>query len=84
MASDLGLSLQPVGSNRQNLAVMVNIDPYRHDNFDEILAQYVPLTFAVNNLNRGMGQPDLYPFVLVPAVREKLAFIHRLLMAYQK
>lgn len=80
-ASDLGLSFQPVGSNRQNLAIMVNIDPYNHDNFDEILAQYIPLTFAVNNLNRGMGQPDLYPFILVPAVREKLAFIHRLLRA---
>ena len=81
-ASDLGLSLQPHGSNRENLAVMVNIDPYRHDNFDDILAQYLPLTFAVNNLNRGMGQPDLYPFILVPAVREKLTFIHRLLRAY--
>jgi hypothetical protein len=76
------LSLQPHGSNRENLAVMVNIDPYRHDNFDDILAQYLPLTFAVNNLNRGMGQPDLYPFILVPAVREKLTFIHRLLRAY--
>ncbi|RNF51396.1 hypothetical protein EBI00_05705 [Marinomonas hwangdonensis] len=79
MASDLGLSLQPTGTNQQSLAVMVNIDPYHHDNFDDILAQYVPLTFAVNNLNRGMGQPDLYPFILVPAVRNKLNFVHKLL-----
>lgn len=82
-ASDLGVSLQPSGNNADNLAVMVNIDPFHHDNFDDILAQYLPLTFAVNNLNRGMGQPDLYPFILVPAVREKLAFIHRLLRPYQ-
>ncbi len=44
----------------------------------------MPLTFAVNNLNRGMGQLDLYPFVLVPLVRQKLAFIHGLLQARLK
>jgi hypothetical protein len=26
-----------------------------------------------------MGQPDLYPFVLMPRVKEKLRFIHELL-----
>ncbi|MBD5769538.1 zinc-binding metallopeptidase family protein [Marinomonas colpomeniae] len=83
-ASDLGMSFQPIGPNRQSLTTMVNIDPYHHDDFEEILAQYMPLTFAVNNLNRGMGQPDLYPFVLVPAVRTKLAFIHQLLQARLK
>ena len=30
----------------------------------------------MNSLNRSMGQPDLYPFVLSPAVIGKLAFIH--------
>jgi hypothetical protein len=27
-------------------------------------------------MNRSMGQPDLYPFVLSPAVTGELAFIH--------
>ncbi|MBJ7538742.1 zinc-binding metallopeptidase family protein [Marinomonas transparens] len=78
-ASQFGFSLQPLNPLQSNLAVMVNIDPYNHANFDDILAQYLPLTFAVNNLNRSMGQPDLYPFIIVPAVREKLKFIHELL-----
>ena len=35
-----------------------------------------PLTFAVNSINRSMGLPDLYPFVLVPQVIIKLSFVH--------
>ncbi len=40
------------------------------------MGAWLPLTFAVNSLNRSMGQPDLYPFVLGPTVIGKLAFIH--------
>lgn len=78
-ANQFGFSLQPPNVKQQSLAVRVNIDPYRHANFDEILDQYLPLTFAVNTLNRSMGQPDIYPFILVPVVKEKLNFIHQLL-----
>jgi hypothetical protein len=28
----------------------------------------LPLTFAVNSINRSMGIADLYPFVLAPPV----------------
>jgi hypothetical protein len=37
------------------------------------------LTVALNSFNRGMGLPDLYPFVLSAPVVEKLRFIHRVL-----
>ncbi|MBJ7556219.1 zinc-binding metallopeptidase family protein [Marinomonas spartinae] len=77
-ASEFGISMSPPNNQHQGLAATINIDPYCHANFEDIIAQYLPLTFAVNNLNRSMGQPDLYPFVLVPKVREKLAFIHRI------
>ena len=43
---------------------------------DRIIDAWLPLTFAVNSINRSMGQPDLYPFVLAPPVILKLAFIH--------
>ncbi|HEV2692582.1 MAG TPA: putative zinc-binding metallopeptidase [Verrucomicrobiae bacterium] len=45
-------------------------------NFDDMLARWVPLTRALNSINRGMGLADLYPFVISPAVIEKLRFIH--------
>ena len=52
--------------------------PLRAQDFDRLIEAWLPLTFAVNSLNRSMGQPDLYPFVLSPPVVEKLGFVHGL------
>jgi hypothetical protein len=46
------------------------------DSFQDILAHWLPLTYALNAVNRSMGREDLYPFVLSPAVVEKLTFVH--------
>ncbi len=46
--------------------------------FASLLADWLPLTYAMNALNRSMGRTDLYPFVLPEAVIEKLGFIHGL------
>ncbi len=48
-------------------------------NFDSLLAVWVPLTCALNSINRGMGLSDLYPFVIPAAVTGKLRFIHQLI-----
>jgi hypothetical protein len=37
-----------------------------------------PLSFAMNAINRSMGQPDLYPFHLSQAIVAKLDFINRM------
>lgn len=42
------------------------------------LEEWIPLTLALNSLNRSMGLQDLYPFVLSEAVMNKLTFIHEL------
>jgi hypothetical protein len=44
--------------------------------FARLLENWLPLTHALNSLNRGMGLPDLYPFVLSTPAIEKLRFIH--------
>jgi hypothetical protein len=49
--------------------------------FRELLADWLPLTYALNAINRSMGKDDLYPFVLSPKVIEKLGFVHRRLLA---
>ncbi len=54
------------------------VDPYREPDMEVILKAWLPLVFAVNCLNRSMGLPDLYPFVISPEVRAKLAFMHSL------
>lgn len=47
--------------------------------FNQLMESWIPLTVAVNNLNQSMGQDDLYPFVLSPAVMGKLRFVHGLI-----
>jgi hypothetical protein len=45
--------------------------------FDKIITDWLSLTYVLNNLSRGLGQPDAYPFVLPPPAIEKLRFVHR-------
>lgn len=51
--------------------------------FDALLNQWMPLTRALNSINRGMGLPDLYPFVLTPGVCDKLRFVHDIVQHYR-
>lgn len=44
--------------------------------FDAIIELWLPLSWALNMLNRSMGKADLYPFVLPPPVLDKMRFIH--------
>ncbi len=44
--------------------------------FDRLIDSWFPLTYVLNNLNRGLGLPDAYPFVLSPPAIEKLRFVH--------
>jgi hypothetical protein len=53
----------------------------RPASFDEIVGTWLPLTYALNAVNRSMGASDLYPFVLTPAVLAKLRFVHDLVDA---
>ncbi|MFN8071301.1 MAG: putative zinc-binding metallopeptidase [Mycobacterium sp.] len=47
--------------------------------FDTIIAMWLPLAWSLNMVNRSMGKPDLYPFVLPGAVLEKMRLVHRVL-----
>jgi len=42
---------------------------------EHMLRAWIPLTLALNEISRSMGELDVYPFVLGPAVDAKLAFI---------
>jgi hypothetical protein len=74
-ARSYGLALQPEAVGGAELANVKarRLDPGR---FDEVIAGWIPLTLALNSLNRGMGLPDLYPFVLSTAAIGKLRFVH--------
>ena len=46
--------------------------------FDRLIDLWLPLSWSLNMINRSMGHPDLYPFVLPTAALAKMRFIHRL------
>ena len=54
----------------------ISLDGDRPISFDQIIERWFPLTYVLNNLNRGMGLPDAYPFVLSTPAIEKLRFVH--------
>ena len=65
----------------ESLVASVDQDPYRIPDFDHLYEQWLPLTTAVNSINRSMGQPDLYPFVVPPPVVTKLKYVHTVCQA---
>jgi len=75
-----GLNVNPLNSFK-NMKADVSFDPYATEDFDIIVHTCVPLSFAVNSINRAMGVPDVYPFVIAPAVVKKMKFIHQLLLS---
>ena len=56
----------------------LNFDPYAEGSIERIVDAWAPFVVAMNSVNRAMGRPDLYPFIIAPAVVEKLRFIHDL------
>ncbi len=48
---------------------------------EPMLDLWLPLSVAINAVNRSMDQPDLYPFVTTMRIRSKLAFVHRAVSA---
>lgn len=52
--------------------------PYRSNDFRDIIGAWVPLTIAMNAMNRSIGNHDFYPFVLSEPISAKLQFVHNL------
>ena len=74
-ASAFGMRVRPRVTKGADLSAAIDFDPHSA-NMDRIVDSWLPLTFAVNSINRSMGIADLYPFVLAPPVIVKLSFIH--------
>ena len=79
-----GIAIAPLTpSAPQFSAPAIGGDPYLTLGFDEIMSAWLPLSMAVNSLNRSMGLQDFYPFVLTTSIRRKLAFIHEVIRETQ-
>ena len=56
----------------------IDFDPYTATT-EALGRQMIPWSFALNTINRSMGQPDLYPFHLSPAITAKIDYVNRLI-----
>jgi len=72
-----GLSIVPRVGRQTGMAADADVDPYLEEDFDELARIWFPIVYAGNSLNRSLGQPDLYPFILTPPVLDKLRFVHQ-------
>ena len=73
-AAACGLSLRPGRPDEPSLQP----DAYGTSSkpFDRMMDDWFPLTYALTNLNRSLGLPDGYPFVLSTVAIDKLRFVH--------
>jgi hypothetical protein len=80
-ASAFGLRIHPATTKNKALHADIDFDPHRAPTMGQLIDAWLPLTFAVNSLNRSMGHNDLYPFIVSAPVVKKLEFIHAIIRA---
>jgi hypothetical protein len=78
MARAFGMYVNPPLARSGELEAAVDFQPYRAPDITTLVDTWLPLSNALNELNRTMGQPDLYPFILSPMIISKLGAIHDL------
>jgi hypothetical protein len=76
MARAFGMYVHPRLAEPGELDAHVTFDPYLLREPSPLIETWLPLSNALNSLNRAMGLQDIYPFILSPPVVEKLSAIH--------
>jgi hypothetical protein len=75
-AAHCGVSLRPRHKDMPSVKSIPHAASDARVTFDRMMESWFPLTYVLNNLNRGLGLADGYPFVLSEPVIEKLRFVH--------
>lgn len=84
MAFAFGMRIQPGPEFSTDHSATFDFDPHEPCDMTRLIKAWLPLAFSVNAINRSMGEPDLYPFILSPPVIIKMAFIHQLIHERQQ
>ncbi len=79
-AAASGLSLRPRRPDEPSLQPDRRTSLSRTP-FATMMEDWFSLTYILNNLNRGLGLPDGYPFVLPGPAIDKLQFVHDTIIA---
>ncbi len=78
LAGAFGLTLAPAVDQAGEFNVAYGLDPYTTTDIKDLIAVWLPVSTALNSLNRAMGKDELYPFILSPGVVAKLGYMHQL------
>lgn len=71
-----------VNTDKRDLKSMQFIEnPIGAQDFENVLQNWMTITFNLNALNRSMGLEDAYPFTLSDAVLNKFRFIHKYVLS---
>jgi hypothetical protein len=81
IAAACGLSLRPPRPDEPTLRHPTVPGGEGAEPFDKVIADWLSLTYVLNNLSRGLGQSDAYPFVLSAPAIDKLRFVHETIAA---
>jgi hypothetical protein len=81
MARALGMQVSPRLDRGGDLEARIEFDAYRLHDTAQLVESWVPISVALNCLNRAMGLADAYPFVLSAEITRKLGFINDLIHA---
>jgi len=74
-AHAVGLRVKPLRHDEPELSIPAKPSFARVEDFDQLISEWRSLTYVLNNLTRGLGLADAYPFVLSDPVVEKLRFV---------
>jgi hypothetical protein len=83
-AGATGLALRPKRPDEPQMQPPPDPLNPNYRNFDAMIEAWLPLTYVLNNLSRGLGLPDSYPFVLSASAIRKLRFIHDTINAHRE
>ncbi|MFO0742217.1 MAG: putative zinc-binding peptidase [Labilithrix sp.] len=75
-ASACGVKIEPPRHDEPTLTEVPNPVGDEEVSFERLIESWAPITYVLNNLNRGLGNDDAYPFVLSEPATKKLRFIH--------
>jgi len=76
-AAACGFSIDPSRPDEPSLTSVPNPVDDGSVPFAKMMDSWATITYVLNNLNRGLGNDDAYPFVLAPRSIEKLRFVHQ-------
>jgi hypothetical protein len=75
-AAGCGIRVRPSRSDEPAIDKVADPVTQGPVSFNRMMQNWAPLTYVLNELNRGLGVGDAYPFVLPAPAVEKLRFVH--------